>query len=102
MVNLRGNLKKGVNTLKINHINSSGINPYQRQISQQTQRANKSSQKTDKVEISSEAKELQKASQLEQERSRKIAALKQQVQNGTYQTDAEKTAEGILKYFTGK
>ncbi|KYC64874.1 flagellar biosynthesis anti-sigma factor FlgM [Heyndrickxia coagulans] len=88
--------------MKINPVNTSGINPYQQQTKRDVQQTASSTRKTDKVEISSEAKQLQKTSQFEQERSRKIEALKQQVQHGTYQPDAEKTAEGILKYFTGK
>ncbi|WP_018665151.1 flagellar biosynthesis anti-sigma factor FlgM [Heyndrickxia acidiproducens] len=89
--------------MKINNINSSGVNPYQRSASQRAQQAKiGGTQKTDKVEISSKAKEMQKTSRFEKERAQKIETLKQQVQNGTYQADAKKTAAGILKYYSGQ
>ena len=63
--------------------------------------ADKSAPKTDTVVISEAAKRIQEArAQLDEipdVREDKVAELRNQIQNGTYQPDAEKTADKLLK-----
>jgi len=69
------------------------------------QDANKTNQKshvkTDTVELSSQSKLLNKVSDTmkthEPQRAEKIEMIKEQVQNGTYEVDAEKVANAMLK-----
>lgn len=81
------------------------INPYHhvnpQLYSKQLNKAEKnvSTQKQDKVEISSEAKEMQHIPSYIIEREKKIAALKQQVQSGQYEIDPKAIAKGIAKFF---
>ena len=67
--------------------------------------AEKAAPKTDTVVISDAAKRIQEArAQLDQipdVREDKVAELRNQIQNGTYQVDAEKTAEKMLKEHLG-
>ena len=64
-------------------------------------KADKVSAKTDTVVISDDARRIQEArAQLDaipDVREDKVAELRDQIQNGTYQVDAEKTAEKLLK-----
>ena len=61
----------------------------------------KSAVKTDTVVISDAAKRIQEAkTQLDNipdVRAEKVAKLKEQVENGTYKVDAEKTADKLIK-----
>ncbi|WP_110928433.1 flagellar biosynthesis anti-sigma factor FlgM [Bacillus massiliglaciei] len=87
--------------MKINNIGTQGINPYHLQ-SQKAEKANMiSAKKTDKLEISSAAKEMQSASaaNVTAARQEKINSLKVQVENGTYKIDAKATAKGIINFY---
>lgn len=57
--------------------------------------------KTDTVEISNTAKKIQEASKqlktIPDVREDKVAQLKEQVENGTYEIDADKIADKMLK-----
>ncbi len=57
--------------------------------------------KEDKVELSSAAIKLQEAKKIMDSipdiREQKIAQIKTQIENGTYQIDGRKTASGLLK-----
>ncbi len=72
---------------------------------QSQQELNKSDQKsaikTDTVEISSQSKLLNKVTDTmkaqEPQRAEKLQMIKEQVQNGTYQVDAEKVANAMFK-----
>ena len=72
-----------------------------KQADQATDQAKESATKTDTVVISDAAKRIQEArAQLDEipdVREDKVAALRDQIQNGTYQADAEKTAGKLLK-----
>jgi negative regulator of flagellin synthesis FlgM len=68
---------------------------------QATDQAKESATKTDTVVISDAAKRIQEAraqlDKLPDVREDKVADLRNQIQNGTYQADAEKTAGKLLK-----
>lgn len=85
--------------MKINQTGLFGVNPYKKQMEKMDQ-VKQASKKQDKVEISSAAKEMQQANQISAERQQKIDALKQQIQNGTYQVDAKATAKGIIDFYS--
>jgi negative regulator of flagellin synthesis FlgM len=93
--------EREVDSLKIHHFGSMKVNPYQRQLSKSEQ-ITKTTGKTDKVEISLAAKELQEVSKFEATRQEKIERLKQQIQTGTYQIDEKAIAESILNYYFKK
>jgi negative regulator of flagellin synthesis FlgM len=68
---------------------------------QATDQARESAVKTDTVVISEAAKRIQetraKLDEVPDVREDKVAELRDQIQNGTYQVDAQKTAEKLLK-----
>jgi len=68
---------------------------------QAADRAKESAAKTDTVVISEAAKRIQEAraklDEIPDVREDKVADLKNQIQNGTYHADAEKTANKLLK-----
>ena len=65
------------------------------------EKADNTAAKTDTVVISDAAKRIQEARALLDEipdvREDKVADLRKQIQNGTYEINAEKTAEKLLK-----
>jgi negative regulator of flagellin synthesis FlgM len=87
--------------VKIHHVGSMNVNPYQRQLNKSEQNA-KLNNKKDQVEISAAAKELQEAAKFEASRQEKIERLKQQIQTGTYQIDEKAVAESIFNYYFKK
>ena len=68
---------------------------------QAADQAKESATKTDTVVISDAAKRIQEAraklDDIPDVREEKVADLRNQIQNGTYQADAEKTADKLLK-----
>jgi len=72
---------------------------------QATDQARESAVKTDTVVISEAAKQIQetraKLDEVPDVREDKVAELRNQIQNGTYQVDAQKTAEKLLKEHLG-
>ena len=68
---------------------------------QAADQAKESATKTDTVVISDAAKRIQEAraklDDIPDVREDKVADLRNQIQNGTYQADAEKTADKLLK-----
>lgn len=85
--------------MKINNFGTSGINPYKKQLGKVDQ-ANKAEavKGTDKVEISSAAKELQQVNS--SARTDKVEALKKQVQSGNYEVDAQEVAKSIMNFYS--
>ncbi|MFD1953945.1 flagellar biosynthesis anti-sigma factor FlgM [Paenibacillus thailandensis] len=85
--------------MKINETQRiSALNQYQKQNETRTPEGVRKKQ-TDKVQISSEAKELLMTSQMnDAARAEKIAELKKEVSTGTYRVDAGAIAEKLLPY----
>jgi len=83
--------------MKVNPFRPVDHNPYKRQMNKVEQP--QAPGKTDKVEISAEAKEMLQIPSVVKEREARIAELKNQVQNGNYKVDAEAVAKSIAKFF---
>jgi negative regulator of flagellin synthesis FlgM len=70
-------------------------------IDEKSEEAAKQQQKADTVELSDTAQKIQEAKkQLESipdVREEKVARLKEQIENGTYEIDADKIADKMLK-----
>ncbi|GGI16531.1 flagellar biosynthesis anti-sigma factor FlgM [Gottfriedia solisilvae] len=87
--------------MKINS-NSTGIDRiqlYQNQINKIEN--DKPKQKSaDKLEISSQAKDLQLAAQLKSEREERIQQIQKQIEEGSYKVQPSLVAEKMLQYFS--
>ena len=93
--------------MEITEKNPIQLNPYVNQVQQNAQAAETEGEKgranvgEDSVELSQSARDLQKAQKTLQDlpdiREDKVAALKQQVENGTYAIRADKIAANMLK-----
>lgn len=82
--------------MKINPIQFHSVNPYKKQNVRATTSL---ATVADKIEISSTAKEMHISSDFSVERAQKVQSLKQKIQSGEYQVDAEKVAKDLLKYY---
>ncbi|WP_214480748.1 flagellar biosynthesis anti-sigma factor FlgM [Bacillus sp. SM2101] len=85
--------------MKINQFKPNGLYAYKQQTNQYKNNIDKHT-KSDRIEISSAAKELQETSQVEIDRQQKVETLKQQVQNGTYTINREQVAKGLYQFYT--
>lgn len=85
--------------MKISNIGLSQVNPYKRnqQLSEKAQNTSKTS--TDQLEISSAAKSMHTKSPIEIEQSERVAAIKADIDAGTYKVDAKQLAANILNYY---
>ena len=83
--------------MKINPFKPADMNPYKRQV-EKAENLPKT-ERTDKVEISAEAKEMQQVSPLVQEREARVAELKAQVQSGQYKVDPQDVAKALIKFY---
>lgn len=84
--------------MKIQNYRLNGLELYQKQAEKQ-QPTKQTVAKEDKLEISKEAKQLQKANGTEQDRHEKIQNIKQQIENGTYTIDPNEIAKSIIHFF---
>lgn len=85
--------------MKITNIGLNQVNPYKRN-QQQTEKAqNTTKRTTDQLEISSAAKSMQTKSPIEVEQAERVAAIKADIDAGTYKVDAKKLASNILNYY---
>lgn len=82
-------------------INPSGAinNPYQKTVKAQGA-AQAAPQKTDKLEISKEAKDMLNSDKIDPARQAKVDALKHKVESGDYKVDAEETARKFYDFWT--
>lgn len=83
--------------MKINNLQGMNINPYKKQAEKYEQI--QSSNRKDKIEISSEAKQLQKLGTFEAERKEKVEAIKKQVESGNYEINPRKIAEKMYSFW---
>lgn len=85
--------------MKIEKFNLPAINPYKANQLKAEQTEQKVKVKTDKLEISSEAKQLSEKSSFTVERNERVQELKAKVQAGTYEVNHEQIASDLVKYF---
>ncbi|MBS4200404.1 flagellar biosynthesis anti-sigma factor FlgM [Bacillus sp. FJAT-49732] len=83
--------------MRINSFRPVETNPYNKQLN--TPEKKSATGKTDKVEISAEAKEMQKLPSIIKEREVRVAELKNQVQSGNYEVDLKDVAKSIAKFY---
>lgn len=88
--------------MKITSFGLNSVNPYNMQQKALKATESKSAVSADKIEISSAAKEMSASSTYNAERAQKIQKLKEEIQSGTYQVDAQKVAEDMLNYYRKK
>ena len=86
--------------MKINNIGLRAIQTYnQAQPIKKAQKTNETF--ADKIEISSQAKEMQVSSTYETERAAKVSQLKEDIDAGNYKVNARKVAQDMLNYYRG-
>ena len=85
--------------MKINPMQPSSVNPYKINQMKTDQIEQKSKVKADKLEISSEAKQLSETSPFTIERNERVQQLKAQVQSGTYDVNPDELASNLVNYF---
>ncbi|MET3655788.1 flagellar biosynthesis anti-sigma factor FlgM [Sporosarcina psychrophila] len=85
--------------MKIQKFNVPAVNPYKTNQLKAEQTEQKAKMKTDKLEISSEAKKLSETSTFTVGRNERVQELKEQVQAGTYEVNPEQLASNLVKYF---
>ena len=86
-----------VNGMKINNIGRMNVNPYNKQMEKMEQ-VHKAAKK-DKIEISSEAKELQKIGNIDLQRQEKVEAIKKEVQSGQYDVNPREIAKKMYSFW---
>ncbi|PLR78248.1 flagellar biosynthesis anti-sigma factor FlgM [Bacillus sp. V3-13] len=85
--------------MKINNMGPSGLNPYKRQMNKLENTEKTASKASDKLEISSTAKEMQQVSQISSQREAKVEELRIQVENGNYKVNPRDVAKSIINYY---
>ena len=85
--------------MKIQKFNIPAINPYKTNQLKAEQVEQKAKMQTDKIEISSEAKQLSEISPFTIQRNERVEQLKAEIESGTYKVDAEQLASNLAKYF---
>lgn len=86
--------------MKINNIGLRAIQSYnQTQPIKQTKKTEETF--ADKIEISSQAKEMQVSSTYSNERTLKVNQLKEEIHSGNYEVNARKVAQDMLNYYRG-
>lgn len=83
--------------MKVNPFRPVEYNPYKQKVNKVEQKS--ATGKTDKVEISARAKEMQQIPSIAKEREMRIAELKEQVKNGTYEVNPKEIAESMAKFY---
>ncbi|QKS72360.1 flagellar biosynthesis anti-sigma factor FlgM [Paenalkalicoccus suaedae] len=83
--------------MKINPMHS--VQAYRKLQEAQERTDGVKSQKADKLEISSEAKEMAKSQEVLAARSKRVEELKDQVQNGTYKVNHQTVANKLYDFW---
>ncbi|WHY13932.1 flagellar biosynthesis anti-sigma factor FlgM [Peribacillus frigoritolerans] len=85
--------------MKINNVGMTGVNPYNLQANKTGNIKESKVKSSDKVEISSAAKEMQQSSSILAARQAKVDELKIQVEKGNYKLNALATAKGLIDFY---
>lgn len=89
---------RGGVVVKITSIGVNGINPYNKQQVNIKPKETKPNV-TDKIEISTTAKELSTSLNYSTDRAQKVQKLKEEIQSGEYKVNTHKVAEDLLNYY---
>ncbi|WP_156855613.1 flagellar biosynthesis anti-sigma factor FlgM [Oceanobacillus sp. AG] len=84
--------------MKINRPNQLNFNPYKQQLQKQTE-MKKTAKRSDELQISKEALKLQEKGQPNNNRSKKVQEIKQQIENGEYKVDHEVAAQKMFEFW---
>ena len=84
--------------MKINNFGMQPLNAYNN-AKRQKQVQNQSKSFADRIEISTQAKDMTVTSQYEAARAAKVSKLKEEIQSGEYKVNARQVAEDMLKYY---
>ncbi len=85
--------------MKINNVNLPIVNPYKANESTIQKAKQHVNTQTDKIEISSKAKQLSETSSFTIERNDRIQDIQAQIEAGTYKVDARELAGNLAAYF---
>ncbi|WP_342508818.1 flagellar biosynthesis anti-sigma factor FlgM [Sporosarcina sp. FSL K6-2383] len=85
--------------MKISKMNIPAINPYKANQAKTEQLAQKAKMQSDKLEISSEAKQLSEVSPVTVQRNERVEQLKAKIESGTYKIDADQLASNLANYY---
>lgn len=85
--------------MKINNYGVNPINPYKNHQLKTEATKTAGMKFTDQLEISSQAKDLQGIKDYSTERADKVQKIKQQIEAGTYQVDANRLANDVAKFY---
>lgn len=85
--------------MKITNVGVTQVNPYKRNQQQAEKVQNTSKTSADQLEISSTAKSMQTKSTVEVKQAERVAAIKADIDAGTYKVDAKQLAANILNYY---
>lgn len=84
--------------MKIQGPNHTNFNPYKNQLHKQTE-VNKEVNQQDKLQISSQAKELRDSAKPSAERTAYVEKIKNAVESGEYQVNYDKTAQKMIAFW---
>lgn len=84
--------------MKINPYQSIQQNLFRKQLEKHDKTA-ESKAKSDKLEISSEALEMQKGTPIEKERQAKVEELKQKIEDGEYKVNPQAVANKFYQFW---
>lgn len=85
--------------MKIQRYTVPAVNPYKVQQQKADRAKSEAVQQSDKLEISSKAKQLSEISTFAAERNERVQQLKAQVQNGSYTVDSTRLAHDLATYY---
>jgi len=85
--------------MKITNVGLNQVNPYKRNQQQAEKIQQTTKTAADQLEISSVAKSMQTKSPVEVEQAERVAAIKAEIDAGTYKVDAKQLASNILNYY---
>lgn len=85
--------------MKINNVNLPAVNPYKANELNMKKTVSNTQAQTDKIEISSKAKQLSEISLYTTERNERIQEIKEQIDAGTYRVDSQEIAKKLISYY---
>lgn len=85
--------------MKIQGPNATNLNAYKNQLQKQAD-IKKSVDRKDQLDISNEAKKLQKTDKMSAKRSAYVQEIKHAVESGQYEVNSERTSEKMINFWS--